>query len=118
MNLELIRKKISELKKQEEKLLKGRNEYIERVLKQLSSKGVGAKELSTYLKNKSDKLGRKRKATKSILGSTDSDGRSKVQVKYRDPLGNTWSGRGKPPKWMVEFERSGGKREELLVSMN
>ncbi len=31
----------------------------------------------------------------------------KVEPKYRDPAtGNTWSGRGKPPKWIEGKDRS------------
>ena len=38
----------------------------------------------------------------------------KVAVKYRDANGNTWTGRGKTPRWMVDAEKA-GKREEYLT---
>ena len=116
MKLDLIRKKINELKKQEQKLLKGRAVYLDRVLKQLAAKGVTIEELNAHLKQKPGAALRKRKSSRAAEGSAVSDARSKVQVKYRDPSGNTWTGRGNAPKWLVEFERNGGKREELLVS--
>ena len=43
----------------------------------------------------------------SSKGTKKSSGRSKVAAKYRDPSsGQTWSGRGKAPKWIDGQERS------------
>jgi DNA-binding protein H-NS len=42
-------------------------------------------------------------------------GSQKVAVKYRDATGNTWTGRGKTPRWMVDAEKAGKKREEYLI---
>ena len=39
----------------------------------------------------------------------------KVPIKYRDENGNTWSGRGSQPKWLVAALASGRKIEEFLV---
>ena len=39
----------------------------------------------------------------------------KVAVKYRDENGNTWTGRGKTPRWMVDAEKAGNKREKYLI---
>jgi DNA-binding protein H-NS len=42
--------------------------------------------------------------------------RKPVAVKYRTPeTGETWTGRGKAPKWLVAMEVAGRKREEFLV---
>lgn len=43
------------------------------------------------------------------------DGRSLVKAKYRGPNGEEWSGRGKPPKWMVPLLEAGAKKEDFLV---
>ena len=37
------------------------------------------------------------------------------KVKYRSPNGETWSGRGKSPKWLQTLETEGRKREEFRV---
>jgi DNA-binding protein H-NS len=42
-------------------------------------------------------------------------GRS-VAPKYRDGDGNTWSGRGLAPKWLVAAEKAGQKRESFLIA--
>ncbi len=41
--------------------------------------------------------------------------RTKPAVKYRDEQGNTWTGRGNSPRWLVAAEAAGRKREEFLV---
>jgi DNA-binding protein H-NS len=38
-----------------------------------------------------------------------------VAPKYRDDDGNTWTGRGRPPLWLVAAEKSGKKRESFLI---
>jgi DNA-binding protein H-NS len=40
----------------------------------------------------------------------------KVPVKYRDSTGNAWTGRGRPPLWLVAAEKAGKKRETFLVT--
>lgn len=43
--------------------------------------------------------------------------RKPVAAKYRNTeTGETWTGRGKPPKWLAALEASGRKREEFVVS--
>ena len=45
------------------------------------------------------------------------DGRASVEPKYAHPenASVTWTGRGKPPKWVSEYEASGKNREDLLI---
>jgi len=43
--------------------------------------------------------------------------RGKVAVKYRDNAGNTWTGRGRMPRWLVAATRGGkAKKEDFLVA--
>ena len=39
----------------------------------------------------------------------------RVPVKYADDKGNKWTGRGRPPLWLVAAEKSGKKRDSFLV---
>lgn len=42
--------------------------------------------------------------------------RKPVAAKYRNAAtGETWSGRGKAPKWLAALEATGKRREEFLV---
>ena len=54
-----------------------------------------------------------------ILGkAANGRGKSSVAVKYRDPQNpaNTWTGRGRMPRWMAAATKGGKvKKEEFLV---
>ena len=39
----------------------------------------------------------------------------KAPIKYRDEHGNTWSGRGRQPKWVSNYQEQGRDIEEFLV---
>jgi len=39
----------------------------------------------------------------------------KVAIKYRDGKGNTWTGRGKTPRWLAAAEKAGAKRDQFLI---
>jgi DNA-binding protein H-NS len=41
--------------------------------------------------------------------------RTVVAPKYRSPDGKTWTGRGKAPKWLAEFEAQGRTREDFKI---
>ena len=38
-----------------------------------------------------------------------------VTPKYRGPSGETWSGRGRQPRWLTELEATGRNRQEFLI---
>jgi DNA-binding protein H-NS len=43
--------------------------------------------------------------------------RGKVAIKYRDNAGNTWTGRGRMPRWMVAATKGGkAKKEDFLIT--
>ena len=48
-------------------------------------------------------------------GSTNSGERKPVAPKYRNEAGETWTGRGKQPKWVTEALASGLTLEDLLI---
>lgn len=41
----------------------------------------------------------------------------KIKVKYRNPANpnETWSGRGRPARWLAAYEKQGQKREQFAV---
>jgi DNA-binding protein H-NS len=55
-----------------------------------------------------------------LFGGRKSNGkgtRAKVAVKYRDSAGNTWTGRGRMPLWMVAATKGGkAKKEDFLIN--
>jgi DNA-binding protein H-NS len=43
--------------------------------------------------------------------------RGKVAIKYRDSAGNTWTGRGRMPRWMTAATKGGkAKKEDFLIA--
>lgn len=44
-----------------------------------------------------------------------SDAGKSVAPKYRGPKGELWSGRGRPPRWVVELEAKGKKRADYAI---
>ena len=46
---------------------------------------------------------------------TRRDAGGSVAVRFRGPNGETWSGRGRMPRWLSAMEASGRKREEFRV---
>ena len=40
----------------------------------------------------------------------------RVPVKYRGPNGESWTGRGKTPAWILAHESAGRTRESLLAN--
>lgn len=70
--------------------------------------------------------GRKAKAAKPKKSAGATKGKAKIMsaksrkpvaAKYRNgATGETWSGRGKAPKWLTALEAAGRKREEFAVS--
>jgi len=49
-------------------------------------------------------------------GGKAAKSRKTVAAKYRNPANNeTWSGRGRVPRWLVALEGAGRKREEFAV---
>jgi DNA-binding protein H-NS len=46
-----------------------------------------------------------------------SRGKATVAVKYRDPKNpeNTWTGRGRMPRWMSAATKTGKKKHDFLI---
>jgi len=77
-----------------------RDKVIRAIAKQMQANDITLKELASVLGDKQTKKTTKRK---------------KVAVKYRDKAGNTWTGRGRAPGWIVAAEKAGKRREQFAV---
>jgi DNA-binding protein H-NS len=54
-----------------------------------------------------------------LFGRGRGGSRGKVAVKYRDPSNsaNTWTGRGRMPRWMTATTKGGkAKKEDFLIA--
>lgn len=60
-------------------------------------------------------VGRKKAAKATKSGRKGMKKRAPVPAKYRDDAGNTWSGRGSRPRWLVAALASGKKLESMAL---
>lgn len=58
---------------------------------------------------------KRRRRSTGVAKSPPSRKGKKVEPKYRSPDGDTWTGRGRAPRWLVELEATGKKRETFLI---
>jgi DNA-binding protein H-NS len=89
-----------------------RRAALEAAKKVAKAHGFSLEELTgskTAKKPASDKPAATRKAK--------GDGRAKVAPKYRNPNNpeQTWTGRGRSPKWVAEHIAAGGSKDDLAI---
>ena len=60
------------------------------------------------------------RSPRSSAATEKTDKRSSVEAKFAHPenASVTWTGRGKAPKWVTEWEASGKSRDGLLIERN
>src|SRR4051812_2507811 len=93
--------------KRREKLDDARNAVLEDTRAKLAELGLTLEAvLPTPVSAGQDGQGRKRRK----------DAGQPLAVKYRGPGGETWSGRGRQPKWLQTLEAEGHSREEFRAT--
>jgi len=110
---------IEELKKQAEKTRKEEfSSVIKTIKKQIADYGITAADLGLSGKPAASGRGRK-KAAGAKSGrkprAKRAGGTAKVAPKYRDESGNTWSGRGKMPKWLAAATAQGRSVDSFRI---
>jgi len=100
-----IRSQIRELHVQAERLERTDSKGIRAATKLIQKHGLSLDDLRVAF----DQSGSRRRSRPGTKSGT------KVAPKYRDTDENTWTGRGRPPRWLVAAERSGKRRESFLI---
>ena len=119
-----VMKQIADLTKRAEKLRVEEAAKIAQVVKsikeQMRKHGLTIAHLTatgtamkTSLGKSMVKVGKARAKAGSALKANDK--RLKVKPKYRNKKGETWAGRGKPPRWMAAELKAGKKKEDFLI---
>lgn len=123
-NLQTVMKQIEALTKRAQTLRATESRRVEKAVKsikaQMRKHGLTLAHLSatgTALKATVGKtmvaVGNATAKAGSTLKANDK--RLKVKPKYRNKKGETWAGRGKPPRWLVAEMKSGKKKEDFLI---
>ncbi|NLZ09976.1 MAG: H-NS histone family protein [Alcaligenaceae bacterium] len=102
-----IEKEILKLQKQAEALrAKQRAPIIRAIIRDMREYQITPEEIIAAFNSKTGKTPK----------SSQAPIKKAVTPKYRDPnTGSTWTGRGKPPRWITEAETSGGSRDQFLI---
>lgn len=110
-----IEKEISKLQKQAAALHdKRRKPIIASIVKSMREYGITPDDVAAaYGSAKPGRGAAKRKAA----ASPDGAAKRAVAPKYRHPeTGETWSGRGKAPRWLMAAEAAGASRDSFLIA--
>lgn len=112
-----INRKIAKLQKQADALKRREKKgVVERIKVAIEHYGITAAELGI---DGARRRGRPPAATSAEAPATRArkgrGARRTVAVRYRDAVGNTWSGRGKRPNWFKAELAAGRTPEDLLV---
>jgi len=109
-----IQKEIAKLKKQAEALqAKRRTPAIASILRTMREMDISPEEIAAAYAKRSGR-GAGRKATAKTAARPQAA--RTIAPKYRDPqTGATWTGRGKPPRWITEAEAAGTARDTFLI---
>ncbi len=116
MSYESIQKQIQKLQAQAKKL---ETSHHAKKVKSISQVRMLMKKLGVTVADL-QLSGQKPQANDKPLTATKKRKSSKVRgpvaPKYRDPqTGESWTGRGKPPKWLAQHLSSGRQKDEFLI---
>lgn len=106
-----INAQIQALQRRAENLrLNGRAAALQKIIRQMRDFQISPADIQAAYAEK--KAVRRQRKTPQNKG----DSRSVVAPKYRHPeSGDTWTGRGRAPRWLAAAERAGASREQFLI---
>ncbi|MBJ7262226.1 MAG: H-NS histone family protein [Burkholderiaceae bacterium] len=114
-----LENKINQLKAKKEALqARERKPAIARILAQMREFGINPSEISSAFNGGRQTPKSKTAKANSMKEKPGKGAKTKkpVEAKYRNAdTGESWSGRGKPPRWLAAAEASGKSRESLRI---
>jgi DNA-binding protein H-NS len=114
LSADALKARIAKLQKQLAAAEDSKGPSIRKVRALMKKLGVTVADLAEAPAAKAAKSGQVRGRPKKSAAASKKPG-AKIPVKYRDENGNTWTGRGKTPLWIVEAEKAGKSRDTLKV---
>jgi DNA-binding protein H-NS len=115
LSADALKSRIAVLQKQLADAERSKGPAIRKVRALMKKLGVTVADLAETPAAKAAKSGQSRGRPKKTATAPKKPV-AKVPVKYRDEHANTWTGRGKTPKWIVGAEKDGKSREEFRVA--
>jgi len=115
LNLQSIQKKIRQLQQEAERIRKSEvGEVIEKIRSAIEHYGLKPDEIFGSGRRQARGRAANKKSPRTTR-TAKKPVRRKVAVKYRDTSGNTWTGRGSQPRWLVAALKDGKKIEDFAV---
>jgi DNA-binding protein H-NS len=115
LSADTLKVRIATLQKQLAEAEKHRGPAIRTVRALMKKLGVTLVDLSGAAGTPASRRGKKPSDGVKPAARSGKKSALPVPVKYRDEAGNTWTGRGKTPRWLVEAEKSGQARESFKL---
>lgn len=112
LSAEALKVRIAQLQKQLAAAEVSKAPAIKKVKALMKKLGVTIEDLSDA--KPAGRRGRPPKDSTAVT-TKQKKSRGKVAIKYRDDKGNTWTGRGKTPRWIVEAEKAGKSRDAFKI---
>jgi len=108
-----IERQIAKLRKRAEALQeKKRAPAIAQIVRTMNEYGITPTDIAAAFAKKT----RTRSATVKTTRATAAK-KPASPPKYKDPVsGKTWTGHGKPPRWIVAADQAGTGREQFLIA--
>lgn len=111
-----LKARIDQLQKQLAAAEANKAPAVRKVLALMKNLGVTVEDLrNTQAPGRRGRPAKGSKANGAAGASKPRRARAKVAIKYRDDHGNTWTGRGKTPRWLANAEKAGANRETFLI---
>lgn len=109
-----IEKEIEKLRKKAEALqVKRRKPVVASIVRSMREYDITPEEIAAAFGKPATRRGPARKSTANASGAP---AKRAVAPKYRHPeTKETWSGRGKVPRWLSAAEAAGASRESFLI---
>lgn len=106
-----IEKEIQKLQKQAKALqAKRRGPAITTIIRSMREYDITPDDITAAYNKKAAPRAARKTTANAVTKRT-------VPVKYRHPdTGETWTGRGKAPRWIVQAESEGKRRDDFLIT--
>ena len=114
LSAEALKARIAQLQKQLVTAQMNKAPAIKKVKALMKKLGITIADLTEGEAPAKGRRGRKPSKAKTA-GKKGPRRGGKVAIKYRDDKGNTWTGRGKTPRWLATAEKAGAKRDQFLI---
>ena len=115
LSADALKSRIAALQQQLAAAEKNKAPAIKKVQGLMKKLGVTLADLTDAAGAQASPKGKKSAGNQKPAAKSAKKSAGPVPVKYRDETGNTWTGRGKTPRWLVEAEKAGKPRESFKI---